>query len=420
MDQRTDNSRRAKADAPQSGASPAPQGAAEAAGTAGAALGNTGTAAGAKGAAGGTPPARQAAHPEPATAPHTERGFLHRVVLVDGLAALFLLTLAGLWFAADALLLIFACILFAILLHALSCALQRRLRLRSHMVALAMVVGAMAAALGIGGWVMAPQISEQASHLAHVVPTSLDQVRAALERYPRLKSLLAELPSNAQIARQMRAMAPNAGLFFSGVFGALGNTLIIMFAGVYFAARPRLYIDGMIRLVPVARRPRAREVLDELGDTLAKWLVGKAWSMLAAGVMTAVGLSLLGIPLALILGIIAGLLDFIPYLGPLMAGVPALLIAFSASPEQALYVALLFGGIQLVQGYMMEPLIDQHTVSIPPALTIAMQVLFGAVFGLAGVALATPLTAALMVLVTMLYVQDILGDAAQPPARQKT
>jgi predicted PurR-regulated permease PerM len=170
--------------------------------------------------------------------------------------------------------------------------------------------------------------------------------------------------------------------------------------------------------VPPRRRGRAREVLDELGTTLARWLMGKAVSMLAAGIMTAVGLSLLGIPLALILGIIAGLLDFIPYVGPLMAGVPALLIAFSASPEQALYVALLFGGIQLVQGYLLEPMIDQRTVSLPPALTIAMQVMFGAVFGMAGVALATPLTAVLIVLVVMLYVQDMLGDPVKPPAEQ--
>lgn len=375
MDQRSANSPRDSAPAPPAGAAPVPSAAA------------------------------------PAALPaQTERGFLHRVVLVDGLAALFLLVLAGLWFAAEALLLIFACILFAILLHALSRALQRRLRLRSHLAALAIVTCLMAATLGLGGWLMAPQLSEQASHLAQVVPTSLDQVRAALGRYPRLKALLAELPSNQRIASQMAALAPNAGLFFSGVLGALGNTLIILFAGVYFAARPHLYINGMVRLVPIARRPRARAVLDELGNTLAKWLMGKALSMLTAGILTAVGLSLLGIPLALILGIIAGLLDFIPYLGPLMAGVPALLIAFSASPEQALYVALLFGGIQVVQGYLMEPLIDQRTVALPPALTIAMQVLFGAVFGLAGVALATPLTAALMVLVTMLYVQDILGD----------
>ncbi|WP_377705080.1 AI-2E family transporter [Pseudoduganella sp. UC29_71] len=355
----------------------------------------------------------------PQAADPGQRGFLHRVVLMDGIAALFLLTLAAMWFAADALLLIFACILFAILLCALSRIAHRRLHLPSRRAALALVLVLFAALFGVGGWLMAPQLSEQASHLAQVVPTSLDQVRAALGRYPRLRALLNELPSNKELGRQLAAMVPNAGLFFSGVFGALGNAVIILAVGIYFAIRPQLYIDGIVTLVPPKRRPRARAVLDEIGDTLSKWLVGKACSMLAAGVMTAVGLSLLGVPLALLLGIIAGLLDFIPYVGPLMAGVPALLIAFSDSPTQALYVLPLFGGIQLVQGYLMEPLIDQHTVALPPALTIAMQVTFGAVFGMAGVALATPLTAVLIVLVVMLYVQDVLGDDARPPAQIK-
>jgi predicted PurR-regulated permease PerM len=349
----------------------------------------------------------------------SQRSFLHRVVLVNAITALFLLSLAALWFAADALLLIFACMLFAILLCALTRIVHHRLHLPSRRAALALVLALLAALLGIGGWLMAPQLSEQASHLAQVVPTSLEQVRTELARYPRLRVLLHELPSTKEIGRQMASMVPNAGLFFSGVLGAVGNALIILAVGIYFAIRPKLYLDGIVTLVPPSRRARARAVLDEIGTTLSKWLVGKACSMVAAGVLTAVGLSLLGVPLALLLGIIAGLLDFIPYVGPLMAGVPALLIAFSDSPTQALYVLLLFGGIQVVQGYMLEPLIDQRTVALPPALTIAMQVTFGALFGMAGIALATPMTAVLVVLVVMLYVQDALGDDAKPPSQQK-
>jgi predicted PurR-regulated permease PerM len=142
--------------------------------------------------------------------------------------------------------------------------------------------------------------------------------------------------------------------------------------------------------------------------------------MVLVGILSATGLALLGVPLALILGIIAGLLDFIPYLGPLMAGVPAVLIAFSDSPTQALYVVVLFGLIQLFEGYLMEPLIENKTVCLPPALTIVMQVLFGTLFGLAGVALATPMTAVLAVVVTMLYVQDVLGDRVKTPSEQKS
>jgi hypothetical protein len=150
--------------------------------------------------------------------------------------------------------------------------------------------------------------------------------------------------------------------------------------------------------------------MDDIGDTLARWLIGKSLSMLIVGIATAGGLTLLGVPLGLILGIIAGLLDFIPYIGPILAGVPAVLIALSISPDLALYTVLLFLAIQTLEGYVLQPLVEARAVEIPPALTIVMQLVFGSLFGFAGIALATPLTAMLMVLVNKLYVEDILGD----------
>jgi predicted PurR-regulated permease PerM len=347
-----------------------------------------------------------------------DHAFLHRVALVDGVAVLFLLVLAAIWYAADALLLIFACVLFAILLFELSCVVQRRLHLR-RAIALPVVVGVLLLIIGAGGWLMAPQISEQAAGLGQLVPTSISQLRETLAQFNLPKWVMQSLPSNEKLSAYLANMVPKAGLFFSGVFGALGNVLIILFVGIYFAAQPGVYIKGMVTLVPKRKRARAREVLDEIGTTLAKWLVGKSVSMLLVGILTATGLTLLGVPLALILGIIAGLLDFIPYLGPLMAGVPAVLIAFSDSPQLALYTIMLFGGIQLVEGYLLQPLIEQKTVSLPPALTIVMQVLFGTLFGLAGVALATPMTAVLAVVVSMLYVQDVLGDPVRTPSEVK-
>ncbi|HEY5801891.1 MAG TPA: AI-2E family transporter, partial [Burkholderiaceae bacterium] len=244
----------------------------------------------------------------------------------------------------------------------------------------------------------------------------LETARNAMKEYPMLRRVVGELPEPEKLLQTVGGMMPRAGLFFSGVLGAVGNVFIITFVGIYFALQPYLYIDGFITLVPQDKRPRAREVLDEIGRTLAKWLLGKAASMLIVGVFTSAGLMMLGVPLALILGIIAGLLDFIPYLGPLMAGVPAVLIAFSDSPQTALYTVMLFAGVQLLEGYLLSPLIEKRTVSLPPALTIVMQVMFGALFGLAGVALATPMTAVLAVLISMLYVQDLLGDKVKTPS----
>jgi predicted PurR-regulated permease PerM len=265
---------------------------------------------------------------------------------------------------------------------------------------------------------MAPQISEQANKLAAIVPKSLQQLQSALENYAFLKSVVGELPTAEQMRSTLASMLPRAGLFFSGLLGALGNVLIITFVGIYFAAQPYTYIDGIVTLVPKRKRARAREVLDEIGTTLSKWLFGKACSMLVVGAASALGLWLLGVPLALILGIIAGLLDFIPYLGPLMAGVPAVLMALSISPTLALYTIGLFAAIQLAEGYLLQPLVEQKTVNLPPALTITLQVMLGTIFGLAGAALATPMTAVLAVLVSMLYVQDVLGDQVKTPSER--
>jgi predicted PurR-regulated permease PerM len=356
-------------------------------------------------------PANSRTPSDDAPAP-AQRQLMKRTALIDGIAVLFFLGLAAVWFAADALLLIFACILCAVLFYELSRMLARRTHMKRKL-ALALVVLLLLAIIGLGSWAMAPQIAEQSTKLAETVPKSLQRLQGIVNEHPMLKRLLAGVPAPEQIVKQLSSMVPNAGLFFGGVVGALGNVVIILFVGIYFAASPWLYTNGVIKLVPQSKRPRARQVQQKIGDTLGSWLLGKSISMLIVGVVTSAGLSMLGVPLALILGIIAGLLDFVPYLGPIMAGVPAVLIAFSISPDLALYTVLLFVGVQLVEGYVLQPLIESRAVDLPPALTIVMQLVFGTIFGFAGVALATPLAAALKVLVQMLYVEDVLGDKVE-------
>jgi len=357
-------------------------------------------------------------HTSPALDHHHEtqgtpkRKLMKRVAIIDGIAVLFILGLAAVWFAADALLLIFACILFAVLLYKLSDILARRTHMKRP-IALTLVVLLLFAVIGLGGWAMAPQISEQSGKLAEAVPQSLEKLQAFVKEHPLLQRVASELPAPEDAVKQMSSVMPNAGLFFGGIFGAVGNVVIILVVGIYFAASPHLYTSGFIKLVPQAKRPRARQVIDKMGDNLGSWLLGTSCSMLIVGIVTSAGLSMLGVPLALILGIIAGLLDFVPYVGPIMAGVPAVLIAFSISPDMALYVVLLFAGIQLVQGYVLQPMIESRAVDLPPALIIAMQLIFGTLFGFAGVALATPMTAVLKVLVQMLYVEDVLGDEVE-------
>ena len=353
------------------------------------------------------PPAEHPSPPSP-----TQRHLMRRMALVDGIGALFLLLLAGLWFAADALLLIFACILFAVLLYKLSTALERRFKL-NHQVALLIVIALLLLVIGLGGWAMAPQITQQSSELAKQFPAALQRVQEMINQHPILQHLSKQLPPTKQILGSVQRLVPDAGLFFGGLLGALANVVIIVFVGIYFASAPRAYTHGFIKLIPTRKRARAGEVMDNIGDTLGRWLIGKGCSMLIVGAILSIGLTMLGVPLGLILGIIAGLLDFIPYLGPIMGGVPAVLIALANSSDLALYTLLLIFAIQMLDGYVLLPFIEARAVALPPALTIIMQLLFGTLFGFAGVALATPLTAALVVLIGMLYVEDILGDRPQ-------
>lgn len=344
--------------------------------------------------------------------------FTIRVLTVCGIVALFAALAVIVWLSVDALLLIFSAVLLAILLDAASERVGTWLRL-PRWAALGAVLATAAAAFGIAGWILAPQVNEQAHELLVTVPESLQRFQAWMEQHSFLRSLLRKVPARDEIGANASAVIKSAGLAFSGVLDVLGNTLIILFVGVYLAMQPGLYINAMIRLLPPEKRRRGRAVLQEIGMTLSQWLVGKLLSMVIVGVATATGLSLLDVPLALVLGVLAGLLDFIPYIGPVIAAVPAVLIAFSESPTLALYVVLLFTGLQLAEGYLLQPLVERKTVSLPPALTISMQVLLGSVFGMAGVALATPLTAAVMVLTVMLYVQDVLGDPVPTPVEEK-
>jgi predicted PurR-regulated permease PerM len=330
--------------------------------------------------------------------------------------ALFLLAVVLLWLAGNVLLLIFAAVLLAVLLHGIASRLRRWFGMPRG-VAIGLVLLLVVVAAGLFGLLL-PRVFDQASQLTAEVPRSLRDLADTLRRFPHAAALVDRLPDPQQLFTRVHLLA-RAESVFSGVLGALANVVIVLFIALYLALRPKVYIDGVLKLLPPRKRQRGHEVFHELGQTLQLWLLGKLVSMSLIGIATGVGLMLLGVPLALVLGVVAGLLDFIPYIGPLIAALPALLIAFTQQPVLALYVALLFFGLQFVEGYLLLPLVERHTVSMPPALTIVMQVLLGLCFGLMGVALATPLTAVMAVLIAMLYVQDVLGDNVALPGKQQ-
>jgi predicted PurR-regulated permease PerM len=194
---------------------------------------------------------------------------------------------------------------------------------------------------------------------------------------------------------------------------------VVLVTGIYLAAQPEMYLKGVVMLAPHARRARYREVLARLGHTLRWWMIGQLVPMAVIGTLTAIGLKVIGVPMWLFLGLLAGLFNFIPNFGPLISGIPAFLLALSESPTKAMWVVLLYVVAQSLEGYVLTPLVQRRAVEMPPALLILFQVLAGLLLGALGVVLAAPLLAIALVAIRMLYVADVLGDKADVPGEDE-
>ncbi len=328
-------------------------------------------------------------------------------------------TLLLVWLTMRVMLVLFAGILFAIFLGAIVDWIRRLTGLRRgwSLAIVLIALGGVATGLIL---LLAPSVSEQVRELAHSLPGSLDELRATLKRLGVADWIVAQIPGS------MQSLAKGSGIFeritgvFSSTLGAIADTALILFIGIYGAAQPELYANGLVRLFPIRHRPRARQVLTSTTEALRSWLIARAASMILVGVVTALGLWLLGVPLALTFGLLAALLDFIPNIGPIIAAIPAILLALTHDPSQALYVTILYLGIQSLEGYIITPIIQQRAVSLPPVLTLLIQVLLGVLAGGLGIALATPLLAVIMVVTRMVYIQDVLGDHADEDAEKPT
>jgi predicted PurR-regulated permease PerM len=314
-----------------------------------------------------------------------------------------------LWQTSSSLLVIFAGILFASFLDACARALGPVMPL-GHAWRLSLVILILTVLIVLGAIWGVGKVPEQARLLIHVMDAQLDVLQQ------RLQSVGVEL-FGPEGGRDFSRWFPEHDKLFGHAQTAVGtassflaNTLIVVFLGLLFSIDPQTYRDGLLLLIKPSSRDRAGSVLDEMGGVLRAWLVGQLVRIVLMTACVWLALYLLGLPGAFLLGAQAGLSNFVPYLGPILAAIPVGLVAMPLGPSMLIWAVGIYTAIQSIEGYVIGPLIQRKAVQLPPAWTLVAIVLFGSLFGVMGIALAMPLFAIGRIAVLRLYVEDWLGD----------
>ncbi len=361
------------------------------------------------------------------------RGDLAWAIAVGGIGVVaFAALVLFCWHYATTLFLILAGMLLGVALNAMTVMLGRAVAL-PHALRLAAVclvlAGLFAGAVFLGG----STIAQQAAVLSKTIKSQIVNVEALLEKYGVDTSYFGlgnltggaadqtptapgatthNLPSPSEIASGGGAIVSQTLKLLLGTVSAVGNFFIVLFLGLTFAAQPGVYRNGLLFMAPLRHRAHATAIVDRIGETLERWLIAQMLTMAAVFLVTWIGLSLIGIQSAFILGIQAGLLAFIPTVGALVAGLIVVLASLASGWVAALSAFILFLGVHALESYVLTPILQRHALEIPPATLFAFQILLGVVFGIWGLALALPLMAIAKVIIDYFKAADPAALAA--------
>jgi predicted PurR-regulated permease PerM len=344
---------------------------------------------------------------QPGRGAMTLAGFTGRLLVVVIIAAL----AVALWQLTDILVLLFGAILLAIGLCAAARLVSRYTGIRRNF-ALAGVFVLGLCIFGAALFVFGSTVAAQLDDVIQAAPAGFKLFMAWMNSHAYGRQLLDQVRGANVVGATGWAtsmVTAAAGL----ITRALGYAVIALFVAIYLAAQPERYRHLCLRLVPPAHRPTAERLLGVVGQVLQRWLVGQLVVMVTIGVLTGIGLWLMGIEAAFALGLMGGLLCFIPFVGAILAAVPATLVALTQGPIYAASVICMYVGVHFIEGNFITPMVQAEATSFPPVLAILSTVAFSVLFGPLGVLLAAPLTLLLMAAVEILYVQKGLGEAPE-------
>jgi predicted PurR-regulated permease PerM len=307
------------------------------------------------------------------------------------------------WYLFGVILMAFGAIILAILLRLGASPLMRWLHIPEP---LALILSGVIILLIIGGtgYLFGTQISNQLQDVIQRATSASASIQQLMQHSGFGRFILSQASnSNVSLTDLLSGVLRMSTTFIEGV-------IVMVISGAYLAAQPRLYREGLIQLFPPSKHARTAEVFDGIAEALRLWLVGQLLEMVLIGALTIVAVWLIGVPSAVALGLIAGVGEFIPYLGPILAAIPAVLVAITKSPEAALWTAVAFLIIHQIEGQIVAPLIQRHMVAIPPAVMLLGIAAITYLFGPIAIIFAAPIAVVIFAAVNLLYVRDTLGE----------
>lgn len=328
--------------------------------------------------------------------------FVQKVLFILFIVALSALVfkLLNLW------LLVFGAIVVAVVLRAIAEPLSRLTRLPESVAVWVALLSVVAAIIGISylfGW----EIVDQTKDLRTEIPVAWEQLQRQLQNTEAGAFVLDQVDQLSGRISGALSVIPRVA---SNIAESLANLLVVVVAGIFIAISPRSYRDGIVRLFPTKYKDRARDTLNATGHALRQWLVAQCFSMILVGTLTAIGLTIIGVPSALVLGLITGLAQFVPMVGPVVATVPGLLLAGAQSWEMMLWALVIYTGVSQLEANVITPMVQRQVTSISPVIVLFAVLGFGSLFGPLGILFATPLAVVVHTLVMKLYVGEVLGD----------
>jgi len=311
------------------------------------------------------------------------------------------------WRISDVFVVAFGGIILATALRAIALPLSRASGLSPRWSVVVVVFGLLACG-GLMGWFFGSQAARQIAELGQQLPLAAAKFEAWLKQAPAGRYTVEVVNRSAFIPAALSRL----GLAATAAFGGAAGALLVLFLGIHFALNPPLYRDSFLRVIPPTQRQRVGQALDDAGEALKKWLIGQLIAMLVVGILLGTSLALLGVPLAFSLGLLGGIFEFVPVVGPILATIPGVLLAFARGPEMAAYTAIVYLVVQQFESNLVIPVIQRWAVELAPAASLLAVMACGLLFGMLGVALATPIAVVVMVMVKHLYVEETLENGA--------